>query len=260
MDPAFDAFRTILEEITLGSKIRTFDFAPLDDKFPALRFVHFEDYPHKGLTTTFSFGVSDAKHESWTSVKPEFMLTVNSTDHNWFAFLAMSLESLRGKSEFLEGTCYANAPAVPSTESDMSGLCFGSPSALPMNPIQLPDRRILVRDVFPFYFGEAPLIQKMGLKSFVDAVGQTNLSNVKRKDLSYSEEEVSSEHTAPFIALLSGWIQGKFTQAQMERECKALAPETTRHMRLFVNRNSKQFQDPNVLRTIMNMLDVAENG
>lgn len=184
MNEPYDQFKTILEENTHGHKVEIrYAGEALNSKYPAIRLFEYTDYPKNGLLTTVTYGISYAAHDQWNLNKPEFMLTVNSKDLRWPGILGLVADLRRDKSEFKEGYCCCSlSPIVES--SKMQGLCFGGPVNMPINPISLSDRRILIRMAFPIYLGEIKIINNEGVSQFIQKVGSENLTDIMRQDLS----------------------------------------------------------------------------
>jgi hypothetical protein len=184
MNDNYDKFKTIMEENTNGQKVeiryRESDTPGVSSDFFTFVYV---DFPRTSLFTAVTYGVSLANHEDWSDTKPEFMLTTASSNQKIPGMLAFVSDNLRGKDPFKDGFCVVfNYPICE--ETDMKGVCFGGAAELPVNPIPLNNRKILVRRAFLIYEGEAEMISKVGWKAFVEQVGKDRITDIKRTDLS----------------------------------------------------------------------------
>lgn len=57
----------------------------------------------EGVTTSFTYGLSDADYPEWTRGKPELVVSTNGDDLSWGIALSMLVERLRGSGPFSYG-------------------------------------------------------------------------------------------------------------------------------------------------------------
>lgn len=243
MKESYDQFKTMMEENTDGHTVEIHFGKGLNDKYPAIRLFEYTDYPKSGLFSIVTYGVSEASCNQWKTEKPEFILTINSHFDQWSGFLGLITDLRRGQSDFREGYCCCSL--APITESSkLQGLCFGGTVNMPINPIPLTDKRIIIRLAFPIYLGEIEIINRQGIKWFIEKVGKENLSDLRRPDLSSGVilkesdkdlidfiqiEELGSEIGEEKRAsdkiddILKNAIEGKFNPHELKNVCVNLS-------------------------------------
>jgi hypothetical protein len=181
----YEQFKTIMEENTAGHDVEIRYGVPHSKIYPAVRLFYYDGFPKPDLITIVTYGISLAKHKDWSLEKPEVMLTVNSKSPNWMGFVGLFSDVARDESAYGPGDCFTvNFPV--SDDSEMQGFCIGGPARLPINPITLSDKNVIIRSAIPIYIGEAKIAAGDKWESFFSRVGESHLHDVRRPDLSKS--------------------------------------------------------------------------
>lgn len=194
MNDSYEDFKTIMEENTNGHEVRIC-FGRDPDNYPAVRLFEYKNYPTEGQYSILTYGLSHVSNSDWKDNKPEFLMTVDSNIEEWSAFLGLIISKKRNQSSFSDGyCCFSKEFFLESTK--MQGICFGGKANLPINPIKLCDRSIIVRTAFPIYLGEISIIKKEGLNQFIERIGINDIYGTKRVDLSdgYIPNDNELEH------------------------------------------------------------------
>jgi hypothetical protein len=125
----------------------------------------YKDWPRPGLLTGFTLGLSEAEHPEWTGIKPELMISVESTDEAWGYAAAYVAEQLRGQCAFGLGET-VNFRSCISEESEMDPFLVFSPACLSAEQQCIPmgDQSIHISGLYPMYNSELPLYHEIGLE------------------------------------------------------------------------------------------------
>lgn len=167
-----DRYLARLDELTGSAEARLLPVPSTHDGIGDLTVVAFRDVP-EDLQTSFTYGVSLADHEDWTSGKPELCLSVRSTDGRWAQALGLMAENLRGRCPFrYNDVIRFEAPIAP--ESEMSAFLVFASTVLPPEATRLevgpPGREdsdvIQLHGVYPIHESEAEYLGTHGLESF----------------------------------------------------------------------------------------------
>jgi hypothetical protein len=145
----------------------------------------FPRFPEPELLTGITYGLSEASHSVWGEKRPELVITVRSADESWVHAIGYLAEWHREKHPFSPGSLFHyGKPIAPDSLMD-SFLIFEPATRRKQSfaSVQLPDRQISFLMVYPLYFGEVPLIQKVGIRKFMD-LPQYDFFDVNRPDLS----------------------------------------------------------------------------
>lgn len=187
MQDSYDEFKTIMEENFGGHPVEIRYGESMSKMLPAVRIFAYRDYPRDGWQTCVTYGLSLANHKEWTDAKPELTLCVNSNDPRWIGVTGFIADVSRGKMPCSDGQVLTfNYPL--SEETQMQGLLVGGSAQFSINPIPLPDRKVLIRNLYPIYMGESDLIEDKGWKIFVERIGEDGLRDIRRPDLSVGAE------------------------------------------------------------------------
>lgn len=127
----------------------------------------YKDWPHPGLLTAFTLGLSEAEHPEWTGVRPELMISVESTDEAWAYAAAYVSEHLRGRCPFHHGETI-NFRCAVSEESELDAFLVFSPVFLTAEQRCVPmgDGSVHITGLYPMYSSELPLYHEIGLERF----------------------------------------------------------------------------------------------
>ncbi len=135
---------------------------------PPILSIAFENTPDAGYTTGFTYGLSLTEHAHWPdALRPELMLTVQSTNSAWQTLAAVIAEGMRGASSFTYGaTIDYGAPVAPDTA--MSAFFCFAPLILEEQTarLQAASYAIQLVQLYPIYEGEVALIHRIGLEAF----------------------------------------------------------------------------------------------
>jgi hypothetical protein len=184
MNECYEQFKTIMEENTNGHEVEIRYGEPISKIYPAVRLFTYTGFPKPGLNTIVTYGISLANHKNWVSEKPELMLTINSMDkRRWLGLLGLFSDVGRDESAFDAGSCFAVNYRI-SEDSAMQGFCIGEAAKLPVNPIVLTDRRVIIRMAIPIYIGESEMAAGDKYRDFLKRIGESRFHDVKRPDLS----------------------------------------------------------------------------
>jgi hypothetical protein len=147
--------------------------------------ITYFDYPEKELTTGFTYGLSESNHSEWKAAKPELSITTVSSSTDWTQALAYLVEWNRETHAFLPGSLFHYGKPV-SPDSAMDAFLVFNPAignGDEFRSIQLADDTISILGVHPLYYGEVAMLQKVGIRKFMD-LPEYRLFSVTRPDLS----------------------------------------------------------------------------
>ncbi|HEX8530178.1 MAG TPA: suppressor of fused domain protein [Cytophagales bacterium] len=145
----------------------------------------FRDYPQPGLLTGFTYGLSAASHPQWRDARPELVITVQSADEAWVHAVAYLVEWQRERHDFAPGSLFRYGKSI-APDSAMNAFLVFEPAAKDAHlfaAIPLEGQSIVLRMAYPLYEGEVGLIQKVGIRKFMD-LPQYDFFSVNRPDLS----------------------------------------------------------------------------
>lgn len=135
---------------------------------PPLWLVAYDAVPEVGSTTVFTFGISSVRHESWIAGRaPELVISLNTTDDDWWLALAAFCLGLRGICPFSLGTVLRLGRRI-SAQSEMSAYLLFWPTILDKDQqhLNLPDRCITFVQAYPIFDSEVGLIAQLGPENF----------------------------------------------------------------------------------------------
>lgn len=145
-------------------------------------FLHF---PRQELITGFTYGLSEAEHPQWGENRPELVITVRSEEESWVHATGYLTEWHREQHTFAPGSLFHYGKPI-AADSDMDSFLIFEPATRDREsfaPVVLPDRQISFLMVYPLYYGEVSLIQKIGIRKFME-LPQYDFFDVNRPDLS----------------------------------------------------------------------------
>jgi hypothetical protein len=145
--------------------------------------VAFDSVPMQGSTTAFTFGVSSVRHHAWShGVAPELVISVDSTDDDWWLSLGAFSAVLRGKCPFSFGNTLRLGTAI-SRESIMSAYLLFWPTILQpaQQRLELPDRTINFAQAYPIYESEIKLVSDIGAPGFF-LIDDLDFANIRREE------------------------------------------------------------------------------
>ena len=148
-------------------------FYPIGERnsaFPRVTAIIYQDVPETGYITGLTYGLSLVDHPEWTlGLRPELMISVESTDLSWALAIGDIASSLRGKCPF----CYGdkiNLKSQISEDSDMSAFLVFAPSIISkedaLNIDVGEDYKINLAGMYPIYHEEMSVIDDIGLEAF----------------------------------------------------------------------------------------------
>jgi hypothetical protein len=167
-----ERFLTHLDALSGGVEPRFLAVPSTHDDLKDVTVVAYPNLP-EDLQTSFTYGVSLADHEAWTSGRPELCLSVRSSDDGWPEALGVMAESLRGQCPFRYGDLIRfDTPIAP--DSKMTAfLVFASTVLDPESaraevgpPGQEDSDVIHLYGIYPIHDSEAEYIGTEGLESF----------------------------------------------------------------------------------------------
>jgi hypothetical protein len=141
----------------------------LDDGFPGVTNIVYQDIPEKGMITALTYGLSLIKHEDWKFGRPELCICVESTDMAWGQVAGYLANQLRGKFPFCYGQTI-NFEERISDDSEMDAFLIFAPSILEkedfLNVDLGMDYKINIAGLYPIYSSELKSIEELGLEGF----------------------------------------------------------------------------------------------
>lgn len=149
---------------------------------PIYIFTYF-NLPEEGLTTFVTYGLSEGNHPDWKNGKPELIVTLETEDEDWGFAAGFFASAYRGEKAFSYSSLYTTDSPL-SEESDMIGFFVFTPAILDPEEftIQMPDKPIYLKGLYPIYKEEVELYQSIGLEAFWH-LEDFDLFDVKRKNL-----------------------------------------------------------------------------
>jgi hypothetical protein len=144
----------------------------------------YRDTPEEGMSTTVTYGLSEAHHPDWISGRPELIITVRSTSEEWGLAAGFFAASFRGERTFEYGSLFTLDEPI-STESGMSALFAFAPAILDSGRwrVELSTKTLNLIGMYPLYPGEVDLYRRIGLERFWKLEGY-DIYSVTRPDLS----------------------------------------------------------------------------
>lgn len=127
---------------------------------PVVCFIY-HDRPRAGMTTTVTYGLSEASHPNWTESKPELIVCVNSPDESWGLAVTELAEHLRGQHAFADGELFElDGPIV--ADSEMAGFVAHAPRAdmTAETQLTLPGKTIRFIAMYPVFECEFPAVRR----------------------------------------------------------------------------------------------------
>lgn len=147
--------------------------------------IVYHDYPELGLTTGFTYGLSEAQHPEWKDARPELSITTASPSVEWTQSLAYLVEWNRQTHAFLPGSLFHyGRPISPDSPMDsflVFNLAIGTGDEF--RTIRIEDQVITVYGVHPLHHDEVAMLQKVGIRKFME-LPEYQLFSVTRPDLS----------------------------------------------------------------------------
>ena len=127
---------------------------------PVVCFIY-HDRPRSGMTTTITYGVSEASHPEWESDRPELVVCVNSPDESWGLAVTELAEHLRGEQSFSPGSLFPLEGPI-AADSEMAGFVAFSPRAETVSEtrLTLPGKTIRLTGMYPVYECEYEAIRR----------------------------------------------------------------------------------------------------
>ncbi len=147
--------------------------------------ILFYQYPEPELTTGFTYGLSAGQHPDWRDAKPELSITTESTDTDWTQAIAYLVEWNRTTHSFLPGSLFHYGRAVSPNSAMDSFLVFNLAIGRgnEFQNIPLGRDKITVYGVHPLHHGEVGMLQKVGIRKFME-LPEYQLFSTSRPDLS----------------------------------------------------------------------------
>lgn len=127
--------------------------------------VAYADVPEVGITTSFSFGLSEANHPEWVAGKPELVLSVASRDEAWPICLGEIVRLNRGRVLFTYGSILHFHHSIEEGCPLTSFLLF-APELLESSMFVLEDRVVNVAQLYPIHESEVSIIREIGALRF----------------------------------------------------------------------------------------------
>jgi len=148
------------------------EFFPIESQLagaPQLACMVYRDIPEAGHVTGVTYGLSEVAHPSWSSARPELMISVLSTDLAWPLAVAELANLLRGKCPFGYGDVIDYGEKI-SEESEMSAFLVFTPSILAPDAALGIDvggaQPLNLMGTYPIYDGERAALAELGLERF----------------------------------------------------------------------------------------------
>ncbi len=127
---------------------------------PVVCFIY-HDRPRPGVTTTVTYGLSEATPPDADAARPELIVCVNSADESWGLAVTELAEHLRGSSPFSKGELFElDGPIVG--DSDMSGYVAYPPRAemIGETELTLPGKSVHIVGMYPVYDCEFEAVRR----------------------------------------------------------------------------------------------------
>jgi hypothetical protein len=145
------------------------------------------NYPEEGLTTGFTYGLSEVQKDEWNEWKPELSITVTSEQMEWLLAAAHIVENHRHTSTFMPGSLFDIGNTI-HPESEMQAFLVFNSSTDPdkiFDNIELmsPNDMVKVLALYPLYVGEVEMLHKVGMRKFF-GLPEYKLFTLNRPDLS----------------------------------------------------------------------------
>lgn len=168
-----------------GVQVAAFGIEPEDPNNSRILLLQAANYPMLGLSTCFTFGLSQNGHPGFSEGTAELMCVVNSEHPGWIASLGYLIDWYREQDSFVMGAMYDLGQELEPERSLLSGWVIGP------NPLEADNWHLLETEAgffellgaYPIYSGEVELLQKVGLDKF-SASPKYEAYNVERPDLS----------------------------------------------------------------------------
>lgn len=161
-----EAFLDAIESLFgLADSIERFDAD--DNQSPPIHVFVYRDLPDEGWTTAITYGLSAAEHPDWRYGKPELMLCIDSKLDDWPRALGAFAAMFRSENSFEYGSVLTTDVPV-AADTEMSGFVVFEPP-LPdavEEQIDLPNKVVHLRGMYPIHAKEVPLIRELGLEEF----------------------------------------------------------------------------------------------
>jgi hypothetical protein len=153
------------------------------DGGPAVHVFFFKDLPEPGMLTAVTYGLSESDNPDWVSGRPELIVTLETQDESWGEAVGQLAAELRVDCPFAYGNLFPSDQPIAS-ESDMAGFFCFAPSFLDRDDatLQIADRTIFLKGMYPVYREELELIKRVGLKDFWHMDGY-DMYDVRRPNL-----------------------------------------------------------------------------
>jgi hypothetical protein len=158
-----------LDQLT-GGREPEYRMVPSTSALPPVAVMIYREFPEAGLTTAFTYGVSEAEYPDWTLARPELVSCVRTQDEAWAMALGAMAERYRGICSFHFGATFDMRKPI-SKESEMSAFLIFAPSVIDpqFSRVRVGERLIDWIGAYPIHKSEIWLIEKIGVDRFWDS-------------------------------------------------------------------------------------------
>ncbi len=134
---------------------------------PKVFVFYFDDWPEPDLMTAITFGLSNSNHPDWKYGGVELMVSLETQDRSWGLAAAYFASAFFNERPFSFGDIFKVDDPI-SDESEMNAyLVYGSPFLEEEeDQIDLSDRTVFLKGMYPLYESELSLYERIGLSEF----------------------------------------------------------------------------------------------